>query len=77
MLKAYPGKEEQRHLMFSSHFSCKKWGVCMYMWLFKIQVSMEVEQFFKLKLDKHTSDENFALKKKEHKQLGSGYCNVP
>lgn len=49
----------------------------MYMWLFKIQVSMEVEQFFKLKLDKHTSDENFALKKKEHKQLGSGYCNVP
>lgn len=39
---------------------------------------MEVEQFFKLKLDKHSPDENFALKKKkEHKQLGSGYCNAP
>lgn len=26
---------------------------------------MEVEQFFKLKLDKHSPDENFALKKKK------------
>lgn len=60
--------EEQGHLIFSSYFSCKKWGVCLYMWLFKIQVYMEVEQFFKLKLDKHSPDENLALKKKkEHK----------
>lgn len=32
---------------------------------------MELEQFFKLKLDKHSPDENFALKKKKKKSINN------
>lgn len=34
----------------------------------KIWVNIEVEEFFKWKLDKHSTDKNFALKKKKKEE---------
>lgn len=37
----------------------------------KIWVNIEVEEFFKWKLDKHSTDKNFALKKKKKKSINN------